>query len=128
MNSTLASRHNASRTVRLFLRFAYDTGKTAKDMSVYVLPDNYKKNCKLPTTYEESETEILASVERSSAIGKRDYLILLLAAGYGWRSGDIIGFCFENIDWDNNVIHFNQHKTDSIQRRISCLSSRVIWE
>ena len=115
MHYSLASRHNCSGCLRGFLRYCYDTGITTKDMSVFVLPDNYKKNCKLPTTYEEDEIRaMLAAVERASAIGKRDYLILLLAAEYGWRSMDITNFCFDNIDWDNNRIIFAQHKTDVI--------------
>lgn len=113
MNYTLASRHNAARNIKLFLQFAYDNGKTIKDASVFILPDNYKKDCKLPTTYEEEEIRgLVSSVERASAIGKRDYLILLLATEYGWRSKDITKFSFRDIDWDNNVIHFSQHKTN----------------
>ena len=113
MDYTLASRHNAARTLSLFLKFAYDNKKSSKDTSVYILPDNYRKDSKLPTTYEESEIkELVSSVERASAIGKRDYLILLLATEYGWRAKDITKFSFENIDWDNNTISFNQHKTD----------------
>jgi len=113
MDYTLASRHNAARNIRLFLRFAYDIGRSLKDASVFILPDNYKKNCKLPTTYEEDEIrELVQSVERASAIGKRDYLILLLATEYGWRAKDITRFSFEDIDWDRNEICFTQHKTD----------------
>ena len=111
-NYSLASRHNAARNIKLFLRYAFEIGATQRDQSIYVLKDNYKEQRKLPTTYDESEIkEIISSVERSSAIGKRDYLILLLAAEYGWRASDIIHFCFEHIDWDNNIIRFNQHKT-----------------
>ena len=113
MQYSLASRHNCSGCLRGFLRFCFDEGITQKDMSVFVLPDNYKKNCKLPTTYEEDEIRnLLAAVERASAIGKRDYLILLLASEYGWRSNDITGFQFDYIDWEKNVIRFSQHKTD----------------
>lgn len=113
MHYTLASRHNAAQAIKLFLQFSYDNGKSRKDTSVFILPDNYKKNCSLPTTYEEEEIKkLLASVERASAIGKRDYLILLLAAEYGWRAKDITKFSFNSIDWDSNVIHLIQHKTD----------------
>ena len=113
MNYTLASRHNAARNISLFLQFAYDNGTSVKDTSVFILPDNYKKDSKLPTTYEEDEIKkLVASVERASAIGKRDYLILLLATEYGWRAKDITKFSFHDIDWDNNVICFRQHKTD----------------
>lgn len=112
MDYTLASRHNAARNIRLFLTYAYKDGKSLKDHSVYILPDNYRKDCKLPTTYEEDEIrELVSSVERASAIGRRDYLILLLASEYGWRAKDITKFAFSDIDWDHNVIRFDQHKT-----------------
>lgn len=111
-NYTLASRHNAARTISLFLKYVYDKGYSAKDESVYILPDNYRKNCKLPTTYEEDEIrDVINSVERASAIGKRDYLVLLLATEYGWRAKDITQFSFDDVDWDQNIIRFNQHKT-----------------
>ena len=109
---SLASRHNCSSTLRIYFRYAYDNGITGKDNSVFVLKDNYNHHCKIPTTYDENEiSRIITSVERSSDIGKRDYLILLLAAEYGWRSSDIVNFRFNQIDWDKNVICFSQHKT-----------------
>ena len=110
---SLSSRHNSASCIRIFLRYIFDNGKTLKDNSVYVLGDNFRKGRNLPTTYEEEEIQrMISSVERSSAIGKRDYLILLLACEYGWRASDITSFCFSNIDWDNNLISFHQHKTD----------------
>jgi len=112
-NYSLALKHNCNSTLRLFLRYAYEQRITDHDYSIIILPDNYKKNCKLPTTYEESEIRnILAAVNRASAIGKRDYLILLLAAEYGWRSSDIINLKFNQIEWEKNTITFNQQKTD----------------
>lgn len=110
---SLSSRHNCASCLRLFLRYIFENGKTLRDNSVYVLEDSYRKGRNLPTTYEEEEMQkMLASVERASAIGKRDYLILLLACEYGWRASDITNFCFSDIDWDNNTISFHQHKTD----------------
>jgi len=108
----LASKHNCNSALRLFLRYAYDNGITPNDCSIYILPDNYKKHCKLPTTYEEEEIRsMIEAVDRASSIGKRDYLILLLASEFGWRSSDIVNFSFDQIDWDTNTITFNQHKT-----------------
>jgi len=78
------------------------------------MPDNYRKECKIPTTYTEEEvSRLVAAVSRSSSIGKRDYLILLLAAEYGWRASDIVKFNFGQIDWDTNTISFQQSKTDA---------------
>jgi len=112
MNYSLASRHNAARVIKLFLLYVYENNLSNKNYSTCVLSDNYKKNCKLPTIYEEEEIrKIINSIERSSAIGKRDYLILLLSTEYGWRASDITNLRFTDIDWDNNIIKFTQHKT-----------------
>ena len=111
---SLASRHNCNSTLRLFLRYAYDVGMTNQDGSIHILPDSYKNQRKLPTTYQEEEIRrILEAVDRASATGKRDYVILLLASEYGWRSSDIVNFSFEQIDWDRNTISLSQHKTGS---------------
>lgn len=113
MEYSIATRHNCGSTLRIYFKYAYDSGFADNDNSIFVLKDNYNHHSKLPTTYEESEiSRIINAVERSSAIGKRDYLILLLAAEYGWRAKDIVSFRFDQIDWDKNVIDFNQHKTD----------------
>jgi len=111
-NYSLASRHNCNSALRLFLRHAYDVGMTTSDCSFCILPDNYNRKRKLPTTYNEVEIKrMIEAVERASSIGKRDYLILLLASEYGWRSSDIVNFCFDQIDWDNNTISLDQQKT-----------------
>ncbi len=113
MGYSLASRHCCGICISQFFHFLFDRKYSDIDLSIYILKDGYRKNNKLPTTYSEDEIKsILASVERGSALGKRDYLILLLAAEYGWRTGDIVSFCFDQIDWDNNVIRFYQQKTD----------------
>jgi integrase len=78
---------------------------------------------KLPTTYTDEEiSRMILAVERGSSIGKRDYLVLLLASEYGWRASDITGFQFSWIDWDKNIISFNQHKT-GVAVQYSLLSS-----
>lgn len=56
-------------------------------------------------------TLIIQSVDRSTAIGKRDYAILLLAASSGMRSGDIANMKLSDIDWRKNEIHIVQGKT-----------------
>jgi len=128
-NYTPASRHNSISALRLFLRYAFDTGVTAKDCSYCILPDNYSKKRKLPTTYKEEEIRsMIGAVERASSIGKRDYLILLLASEYGWRSSDIVNFCFDQIDWDNNTISVDQHKTGiySVYPLLSSVGNAII--
>ena len=113
MGYVLSNRHNSANHLRQLFHFLYDKGYTATDNALFVLKDQYRKQNKLPTTYTEEEiSKTLAAVDRSSAIGKRDYLIILLAAEYGWRTGDIVSFKFSQIDWDKNTISFEQDKTD----------------
>lgn len=113
MGYELSCRHNSANHLRQLFHYLYDNGYTATDNALYVLKDQYRKQCKLPTTYTEEEiSRVLSAVDRSSAIGKRDYLILLLAAQYGWRTGDIVSFKFSQINWDKNIISFDQGKTD----------------
>jgi site-specific recombinase XerC len=43
---------------------------------------------------------VLAHVDRSTAVGKRDYAILLLLARLGLRAGEIVSLELEDIDWN----------------------------
>lgn len=54
---------------------------------------------------------MIKAINRSSAKGKRDYLVMLLAAEYGWRASDITSFRLDQIDWEKNRISMVQYKT-----------------
>ena len=56
-------------------------------------------------------SRLLLSVDRSTAIGKRDYLIILLAQKLGMRSGDIAKLKYSEIDFRVKIIKFIQQKT-----------------
>jgi len=115
-NYSLAVKHNCNTTLRLFLNHAYDSGVVARDSSYCILPVNYDQQRKLPTTYKEEEIRrMIGAVERASSIGKRDYLVLLLASEFGWRSSDISSFCFDQIDWEENTIGIEQSKTGAYE-------------
>ena len=54
---------------------------------------------------------VIRSIDRSAAIGKRDYAILLLAASSGMRAGDIAKIKLSDIDWRKSEFHIVQGKT-----------------
>ena len=115
MKYKLSDRHNCANHLRQLFHYIYDQGYSKNDNAIFVLKDQYRKQNKLPSTYTEDEIKkTIEAIERSSAIGKRDYLIILLAAEYGWRTSDIVNFKFEQIDWDKNIISFNQNKTKTL--------------
>ena len=54
---------------------------------------------------------VLNAIDRSTAEGKRDYAMILLAAVTGLRGIDIVGLSFGDIDWRNGEIKITQSKT-----------------
>ena len=65
-----------------------------------------------PQIFDKATVErLLASVNRSTPLGRRDYAMLLLAARYGLRSGDIRKLRLEDIRWREQRIVLIQSKT-----------------
>lgn len=100
--------------LRNYYRYIYEQGLTDSDLSIFILKEpSTQCGTKLPTTYTEEEIKtLISSIDRSEPLGKRDYLILLLASEYGMRASDIRSLSMKHIDWELNTICFNQQKTD----------------
>ena len=91
--------------IRSFLRFLYIRGYTAVDLvpSVPVIP-SFKLE-RLPTAVStEAIQRILATIDRSTPVGKRDYAMLLLLATYGMRAAQLCALRLEDIDWRLNLL------------------------
>lgn len=56
---------------------------------------------------------VFKSIDRGSAIGKRDYAMLVLAANSGMRAGDIANIKLSDIDWHKNELQILQGKTQN---------------
>jgi len=54
---------------------------------------------------------IISTTDRSTPYGKRDFIVVLLAAELGIRSGDIVRLKVSNIHWERSTIEFVQYKT-----------------
>lgn len=59
----------------------------------------------------ETVLAFLQSIDRSIAIGKRDYAMLLCMATYGLRSSEVVSLKLEDIEWRFNRIKVFQRKT-----------------
>jgi site-specific recombinase XerD len=107
-----AARHVAASTVRLFLRYLFVHGDTDRDWSVHLPCIQRGPTRKLPVIWTPEElAALLGAVERASAVGKRDYAILLLAARLGLRTSDIRQLRLDDIDWAHARLTFVQEKT-----------------
>ena len=95
-----------------FFDFLYENGYTVVDNSVFVPKVKGSNKGQIPSYYTVDElTTLLACVDRSSPIGKRDYALLLFAVRYGPRVEDIRNLKLNEIDWDKSVISYVQEKS-----------------
>lgn len=102
-------------TIRLFCRFLYERKYIDRNVEYIIGRNNYPIREKLPSVYNADEIKrIENTVEQSSAVGKRDYAMLLLTTRLGLRSSDIAGLAFGNLDWQRNLICLVQRKTKKI--------------
>ena len=79
--------------------------------------DTYKTHRpeRIPSYFTADEVmRIEQSVSRSSANGKRNYAMLLLASRLGLRASDIANLQFSDIDWDKNMITLTMQKTGKV--------------
>ena len=99
--------------LRGLMRYAFEMKLTTVDYAKKI--PHYKRvnQPQLPTTYTQEEVEkLIASVDRGTATGKRNYAILLLATRLGLRASDIAHLRFEHLHWPTSSIQLRQFKTD----------------
>ena len=91
------------------------TGLLPRDLSVAVVPPRQFKQRGLRDALSEREvTRLLNGVDRSSAIGRRDYAVLLLAARYGLRPSDLRRLRLDAVNWREGVLSITQAKTGRV--------------
>jgi site-specific recombinase XerD len=98
--------------LRSFLRFLTMRGIVQKDLSAELPKIRIPSDATIPSVWDqELLVRLLGAVDRSSAKGKRDYAILLLACRLGLRAGDIRTLKLENLHWAESTIEITQAKT-----------------
>ena len=98
--------------MRSFLRFLTMRGILQKDLSAELPKIRVPRDATIPSVWDqELLVRLLDTVDRSSAKGKRDYAILLLACRLGLRAGDIRTLKLENLHWAESTIEITQAKT-----------------
>jgi site-specific recombinase XerD len=112
ISSTQNCKKNFLIVMRSFCRYLYEQKIVEHNIGYVIGKDNYPVREKLSSVYEAKEIkQIEDAVDRSTAVGKRDYAMLLLTTRLGLRVSDVAGLQFESLDWENNVIRLSQYKT-----------------
>ena len=106
------TRRSYASTLRGFLRWAFLRGLLERDLSPAAASVRQYRLAGIPDLLTDAEvTALLQAVDRSTALGKRDYAILLMAARFGMRPGDIRQLSLDHIDWRGQQIALPQAKT-----------------
>ena len=86
--------------LRSFLRYARYCGGTQRDLAAAVPVVANWSMASIPRAIAADQVrQLLASIDRRTAIGRRDYAIVLLLARLGVRSGEVVQLELEDIDW-----------------------------
>lgn len=97
--------------LRVFLRYLYRETLIPKELVQCIdAPRKYRLS-NIPRSISWAEVErMLASVDRRSAMGKRDYAVLLLLVTYGLRSREVAALTLEDIDWERERLRVPERK------------------
>jgi integrase/recombinase XerD len=103
------------RYTKQFMKWLHENSVLKTDMGKFLkqLKHSFKgqSNERLDYYTREEIEKILASIDRKTDIGKRNYAILLIIARLGLRAGDVCSLRFGNISWETNTISLIQEKT-----------------
>jgi integrase/recombinase XerD len=91
--------------LRSFLRFLQQRGWLARDLAGAVPGVAGWRMAHLPKALPGEQVErLLASCDRGTTAGRRDYAILMLLARLGLRGGEVSALTLDDLDWDGGEI------------------------
>jgi len=96
-----------------FLRHLHEGGEIREELAGRLPPQRYpRRGQSAPHPWTAAEVRlVLGQIDRQSAIGKRDYAMVLLTVRLGVRVGDLRRLELGWFDWRAKTLAFTQHKT-----------------
>lgn len=86
--------------LRGFLRWLHQFGSTPTSLAGCVPSAPDWRLVSVPKALPSAQVEqLLASCDRTTALGRRDYAVLLLLARLGLRAGEIVAMELDDLDW-----------------------------
>jgi site-specific recombinase XerD len=100
--------------LRSFLRFEYSRGVLSVPLYEMIDTPRIYRLEKLPRSLAwTTVNNLLLSIDRTDAHGRRDYAMLFLIASYGLRSCEVVSLTLDDINWRSGTISIRQGKTDN---------------
>lgn len=91
--------------LRSFFQYARLRGEVTLDLGAAVPIVASWSMASIPRAISPMQTKkLLASIDRKTAVGRRDYAILLLLARLGLRSGEVASLELDDIDWSTGQL------------------------
>jgi site-specific recombinase XerD len=98
--------------IRVFLRYLWLQEILPSDFSLHLSQFRFQQHHPIPSVWRREDVEaLLRAVDRESALGKRDYAILILVIRLGLRAGEIRSLKLEHIRWEKAQLQLFQPKT-----------------
>jgi site-specific recombinase XerD len=116
LRSREVSRHSLQHVIaylRAFLRYCHDRGLVRAGLDSIDAPRIYRGELPPRALAWKEVQKLLASIDRQSKAGGRDYCILHLIAHYGLRPSEVVALRLDSIDWGAGLLHVRQRKTRS---------------
>jgi integrase/recombinase XerD len=100
--------------VRSFLRFVAATGHCPAGLDAMIDTPRLYRHEQLPRALPwDTVQALLQSIDRTTAIGLRDYTMLLLIAAYGLRVSEVAALTLDDLHWREGWLHVPRCKTRS---------------
>jgi integrase/recombinase XerD len=97
--------------LKVFFRYLFRIGLMSRDLSKAIESPRRYRLSNLPRSIAWAEVDqMLQKVDRRSAVGKRDYAILLLLVTYALRSREVEALTLDHIDWKRNRLEIRGRK------------------
>jgi len=109
---TRASLQHVVSHVRAFLRFLTAGGELAPGLDTQIDTPRVYRGEQLPRALPwDTVQALLKAIDRTTAMGRRDYAMFLLIATYGLRACEVVSLTFDDVEWRAARLRIPQRKT-----------------
>jgi integrase/recombinase XerD len=99
--------------IRIWLRYLHREGILARDLSrILEVPQRYRLADVPRAISWDDVRRMLEVVDQRTAVGRRDYAILLLLVTYGLRGREIAALTLDDLDWKRERLLVPERKAD----------------
>lgn len=108
---SIGTLHGRCSTLRAFLRYLHRERICPTDLTrVVERPRSYRLSG-IPRSISSDEVgRVLIAIDRDSAVGKRDYAMLLLLVAYGLRAREVAALTLDDLDWKRERFRVPERK------------------